>query len=395
MLTEKYSKKILLLTLVHPDFLPPVYAIAQVLRDRGYGIHILTFESFVPSDLDFGNNITLESVGRHYDSSAIERIRLRNQFKKRSLQLAKNNTAAVISFCPFSFHIGIIIKSRFEIPILYHALELSDFRLSTFLRSPLSNYRNLRALQALSKADLIATPSFERSAWLAGRGRLANMPYTIMNTAYLPDSYRGQTPVESYDTFRGLVPPHFLDKKIILYTGAVNADMCILELVRAFELLNDKKSVLVITGIKDTDYCVAIRKALVKSEVADGVELFPHVTRAEMLSLQANAHIGVCITRQSQENVESKMLAPNKVGEYFAKTLLILGIKNDYLRPFETLGFAILSPSTKPADLSNAIKKALAMTDDQDYKIKIRKFVEEFFCMQQQLKPVINFIDQI
>ena len=43
---EMRNKKILLLTLVHPDFLPPVYSTGQVLRDLGFDIHILTFDSF-------------------------------------------------------------------------------------------------------------------------------------------------------------------------------------------------------------------------------------------------------------------------------------------------------------------------------------------------------------
>jgi len=150
MLTETNSKRILLLTLVHPDFLPPVYAFAQVLRDEGYNIHILTFDSFVPSELDLGSDIILESAGRHYDARTTERIKLRNKFTKRALELAEGETIAVISFCPFSFHTGIIVKSTYKIPLIYHALELSDFRLSVFLKSPLSNYRNLRALQTLS-----------------------------------------------------------------------------------------------------------------------------------------------------------------------------------------------------------------------------------------------------
>jgi hypothetical protein len=409
MLKEKNGKKILLLTLVHPDLLPPVYAIAQVLRDAGYSIHILTFDSIVPfpkgslrTVLDLGSNIILESAGRHYDAGAIERIRLRNKFKKRALQLAKDKSlpiaiGTVISFCPFSFHTGIIIKSRFKIPLLYHALELSDFpkgslwdMLSAFLRSPLSNYRNLRALQALSKADIIATPSVQRSAWLAGRGHLSIMPYTILNTAYLS----AQLQADSYDTFRKLVPANFPDKKMILYTGAVNADTCILELIRAFELVNDGQSALIINGLKDDEYAAKIKLAVSECTSKNRILLLPYLTRDKVMALQEHAHIGASLMRGTGNNLQSKMVAPNKVGEYMAKNLLILGITNDYLRPFEMMGMAVLSPSPEPVDMAIAIKKALVIAGDQPYKIKIRKFVEEFFCMQQQLKPFINFIDQ-
>ena len=79
------NKKILLLTLVHPDFLPPVYAVAQVLRDLGLDIHILTFDSFVSVDIKLGNNIILESVGNHHDANTIERMKLRKRFTDKTI----------------------------------------------------------------------------------------------------------------------------------------------------------------------------------------------------------------------------------------------------------------------------------------------------------------------
>src|SRR6202012_1463755 len=96
---EINSKKILLLTLVHPDFLPPVYAIAQVLRDLGYHIHILTFNSIVPATLDIGPNIEIELIGKHSESGTIERIKLRNKFTSRAMQLVNENICSIISFC--------------------------------------------------------------------------------------------------------------------------------------------------------------------------------------------------------------------------------------------------------------------------------------------------------
>lgn len=36
---------VVVLTLVHPDLLPSVYSVAQVLRDRGAPAHIFSFSS--------------------------------------------------------------------------------------------------------------------------------------------------------------------------------------------------------------------------------------------------------------------------------------------------------------------------------------------------------------
>jgi len=385
------NKKILLLTLVHPDFLPPVYAISQVLRDCGYSVHVLTFDSFVPAELDLGENITIESVGRHYDAAAMKRIELRNKFIKRANDLAERGAMAAIAFCPFSFHAGIIVKSKYRIPLVYHALEISDFRMSVFLRSPLSNYRNLRALQTLHEADLLATPSVQRSAWLAGRCHLGYMPHTILNTAYLSTN---EAPTNG-EQLKDILPASFLNKKIILYTGAVNTDLCTLELVKAFDLLNDEESVLVITGIKDTEYCNDVKTFVDDSRAASRIKLFPYLTRSQMLALQANAHIGVCLNRENQSNIKSKMMAPNKAGEYTSKGLYILGTMSEYMRPLKIQGIASLAVTYSPEDISIAMKDALAAVSDDSYKEKITSFVHDYFSMQQQLKPVIKYLAEV
>lgn len=383
------KKKILLLTLVHPDFLPPVYATGQVLRDLGLDIHILTFDSFVPADLDLGENIVVESVGKHYSASLLDRIKLRNQFTARAKELADKDAAAIISFCPFSFTRGLKIKGN--IPLAYIVLEIADFILPVLFHSPLSNLRNLRALKSIHKADFVATPSIQRSAWLAGRCHLRSMPYTILNTSYLPATEQGT----DYETYTSVVPADFLDKKIVLYTGAVNDEHCILELVRAFDLVNDPGSALVITGIKDNEYCNRIKKVVLKSNCESRILLLPYVTRAQMLSLQANANIGVCLSKEHQDNVRTKMIAPNKVGEYLFRNLYILGLESEYFKPLEMKGMAALSKSSTPVEISKAIRKALVAANEADLKSRIRAFVKEYYCMQQQLKPLIYFLNEV
>lgn len=383
------NKKILLLTLVHPDFLPPVYAVAQVLRDCGYPIHILTFDSFVPAKLDLGTNIELETLGNHYSANTRQRIKLRNNFIKRARELSKEDPQAIISFCPFSFNCGVSIKNN--LPLIYIALEIADFVFAEFMKSPLSNFRNLRTFQKIRNADLLATPSLQRSAWLAGRCRLTYLPYTILNT-----SYRSPVPPEdSYETFRRLVPASFLNKKIVLYTGAVNSQQCTLELVQAFDRANDGNSALIITGIKDNEYAAQVKQAAESCASKDRIQLLPYLTRTEMLSLQSNAAIGVYLTKEYYNRIQSKMIAPNKVGEYMDKGLYLLGIDNDYLKPFEMKGIASLSRTTHVEDISFAIKDALLAVNDPSVKTRISDFVDSYFCMQKQLEPVINFIAQV
>jgi len=56
---------------------------------------------------------------------------------------------------------------------------------------------------------------------------------------------------------------------------------------------------------------------------------------------------------------------------------------------------ATLSSSANPEDICLAIKQTLAAVNDEAYKTRIRQFVEEFYCMEQQLKPVVRFLTRI
>jgi len=384
-----HNKKILFLTLVHPDFLPPVYAIGQVLRDEGYEVHILTFDSYVPSEFDLGAGIVVESVGKHHGVGLAERLKLRRKYTKRAKQLVDEKPLAIIAGCPFTFLCALKIKGR--TPLVYHAIEVADFIAALFLKSPISHFNNLLALKRVHKADMVATVSVQRSAWLAGRCHLEFMPYSILNTAYLP----AKPADRDYDTFKKIVPADFLDKKIVLYTGAVNSHLCTMELVKAFDLVHDEGSALVVTGIKDNAYCNEIKAFVENCRSKDRIKLLPYVTRTEMLALQANSDIGVCLAKEYDDNVESKMMAPNKVGEYLAKGLYLLGIRNEYLMQFKMKGIASLSASPEPEDIGVAIKEALVAVDNKEYKDVIKAFVVDYFCMQQQAKPIVNFLKRI
>lgn len=383
------NNKILLLTLVHPDLLPPVYAVAQSLRDLNYNIHILTFDSFVPSSqYSLGNNINLQSAGRHFDANTVGKLKLRRKFVAIARELVKSSVAAIITFCPFSYYCGLKIKNN--TPVAYLALELSDFDYSGLRRSPLSSYRNMWALKNAHRADLLATPSVQRSAWLAGRCHLQEMPHVILNTAYLS----ADSETDSLPVFRELIPADFWDKKVILYTGAINTATCIMELVQAFELLEDNTCVLIINGIRENQYCNELTSYVNNSKTKNRIKLLPYLSRDKVLALQANAHIGVNLTWENSRNTESAMPAPNKLGEYLIKDLFVVGIMNEYLRPFEMNGIAALAQSRNPADIAKALAEGLLAINKSEYKNKTKKLVRSYYCMQEQIKPIVSLLNR-
>jgi hypothetical protein len=59
----------LVLSLVHPDFLPSVYSLSFVLRNAGYGVDVVSFSSPVSVTHELGNGIALVDAGPHAGSS--------------------------------------------------------------------------------------------------------------------------------------------------------------------------------------------------------------------------------------------------------------------------------------------------------------------------------------
>lgn len=380
------TRNVLLLTLVHPDFLPPVYTVAQVLRDEGFHVHILTFDSYTPAGIDLGKGITVESVGKHHGIGLRQRLSLRKKYRSRARILASEGQEAIIAFCAFTFLCGLEVKEKTS--LVYHALEVADFLWGSIKRSPLSQFNNLMALKRIHRADLVATPSSQRSAWLAGRCGLQRMPETILNTAYLAPSSNDQL----NDVYETLVPRTIRQHRVVLYTGAVNDRLCVRELVQAFCDLDDKNSSLIVTGIKDNEYCRSIQNIVGSFSGRERVLLLPYVTRQQMLALQEHAEVGACLMKSYDHDIESVMIAPNKVGEYLAKGLYLLACRSEYMMPMSMKGIAALANSPSVSDVKNALRDALDAVNKEDYKARVDAFVREFYCMQQQAIPIVDFI---
>jgi hypothetical protein len=219
------------------------------------------------------------------------------------------------------------------------------------------------------------------------------MPVTVLNSSYYEEQQSDNG--MSYEVFKKIVPAHFLNKTILLYTGAVNNWLCIRELVEAYIMLNDPKCVFISTGFKDTEYCNNIKSLVSTYPLKDNVLLLPYITREEMLALQTHAHIGAVLIREFETNIKSMMIAPNKVGEYLNKGLLLLGVKGAYMEPIEASGVAALAETIAPEDICIALKRALQMHENSNLRNHILAYVKNTYCMQVQLKPIVKYLDAL
>lgn len=379
-----------MLTLVHPDFLPPVYASAQTLRDLGCNVHILTFDSFVESTYNPGERVSIQSIGKFHNEKLFNRIRLKTKFRQTAKHIVSEyKPHVIISFCPFSYLVGLKVKQN--VPIIYIALEVANVTLKDLKRSPLSSIDNYLTFKRASRANLIATPSVERSAWFAGRTKIDYLPPTVLNTSY----YAEKSNIIGWDELRQIVPADYEGKILFIYTGAVNDRLSVSELVAAFCKLEDDRCRLVVTGMKDNTYCNSIRTIVNHSKFPERVQLLPYVTRNQLVALQNVATIGVSLSKVEYGNIASYMIAPNKIGEYFNSGTFVIATKNEYINNFKLAGVAETTDTNKIEDIYSAYIKVIQIVTSVDVKSRILEYVKDTFCMQRQLEPIIEFINNI
>lgn len=384
------KNKILLLTLVHPISLPPVFATAQVLRDEGYEIEILSFDHVTSDSFHPGEGITIKTLGLYQKQSLSRRLSLQLAFIKETRKHVTGNTVAVFSFCAFSFYAA--LKTSKNSPVFHISLEIPDYSFKRLVNSPLSTFYNYKEIKNLHKAFFVATPSFQRSAWLAGKAGTKFLPDTILNTTYISPASSADANQHLWNVYKAMVPASFLDKKILLYTGSINADLCIKEFVDGF-CETEEDCCMILVGIKDNEYCRQIKESIAKSGKADRTLLLPFILREEMIALQSFANIGVFFAREIEDFIYSRMIAPNKVGEYLARGLFLLGNDVFYLQEFKAAGVAELSTGIGSGDIAKAISNALKKADNA--KDNISRCVTEKYNMRVQLKNVITRLEKL
>ncbi len=268
---------------------------------------------------------------------------------------------------------------------------MADFIWKSLPRSPLSQINNYLALRQVHKATLVTTPSAQRSAWLAGRCKLSFLPETVQNTTYTTAS----TYYKDAATVNQLIPAHLQNKVALLYMGSVNELNCVAELVEAFCRVDNENCVLLIAGMRDNSYCNAIKQYAATQAANSRIVFYNYVAGKEKEALQQHAAVGVTLTKENNADIESKMTAPNKAGEYLAKNLYLIGTETEYMKQFKFSGVASLVSSPTPENITTAINEALKVVATDNYRNKIEHMVAHYYSMQQQMKPITHLLLQL
>lgn len=385
---EHCSTTTAVLTLVHPDFLPSVYAISDVLGAQGFTVDVFCFSSHAPGEMPYGCNVRIHDLGPHR-GSASERYRARKRFRDAlDAWAAEHGAGAVIATCPFTYLEGLRIV-RGHAPIIYFALEMYDVRLRDAVASPLTAYRNWRAARRLGEATLVCVPSQERAGWLAAKARLARVPATVLNCPSLAARERLKVNVAAVD---GLLPVAFHGRPLVLNTGGVSGTQCLVELVESMRFWPEQ-ACLAITNVGENEYARALRATVRSSPRSDDIALLPTVGRMDMLALQAHASVGACLLREG-DIPETAMPAPNKIGEYFHAGLHVVGLHMPFLDQLAHHGAVILSDSLEPRPLAAAVERALTAAAAPEGRERPRALARTWYRMEAQILPILRVIEQ-
>lgn len=377
--------RVLVLSLVHPDFLAPLYSISRVMRDEGYLVDIFSFSSNAGGTVSLPPEITLHDCGVH-GGSAGQRLAARRRFRQAvDRYVAEHAPVIVISSCPFS-----LLEARRVArgaPVVYFAFELYDPSLGGVLRSPASRLRNLRALRTARTATIVCTPSDERSAWLERRAKLPRRPITVLNAPYCSQN---ESTEEARLAASALIPAEWNRRPLVIHTGNVSSTQAVAEVVDSV-VHWPTTACLLLTNVGDSSYADEIRRRVTASPRASDIALLPLLPRGEMLELQRLATVGACFVRPG-DNLESSMPAPNKVGEYLHAGLVIVGLDSPFMQMVAQHGAAVLAPSLDARSIGEAIGAALKQASERSTRNRILEVARSWYSMEVQWRRVLRLL---
>lgn len=175
-------------------------------------------------------------------------------------------------------------------------------------------------------------------------------------------------------------------KFIVMYSGVIDKQYGIEELINAFKYLDDKFELWLTGGGKFED---KVRKMSAEDKRIKYYGFLPN--RKELLILQQKA--SVLINMRNPSERASSYCFPSKLFEYMLTGKPVISCKLGGI-PKEYYHYLIILKTIKALDIAEAIKKVAAMSenDRSDFGKKAQNFIIENKNNNIQAKRILNFI---
>jgi hypothetical protein len=371
------------LSLVHPDFLPALYAMAELLVEAGCEVDIFSAASPAPGRVALPDAVRLHDCGPPSGGFGA-RLSTRRGIRRSVTEWASRTTPrALVACCPFSY-LEALRLSGGRIPVIYWVFELYETDWRGFARSPLTILRNRRALHRMGRCDLVCAPSAERAGWMLHAGALPVLPTVVLNCPV------SRAEPSAPDRWPEWLPSRFRDGPIVLNTGNIGPTHCVPDLIATLPEW-PAESRLVITNVGDSPHGRVLRELAERSPRREDILLLPTIPRADMLLLQRLSQVGVCLMRRT-ESLETIMPAPNKVAEYVHAGLVVLAFANSITSRLEGEGVAVIIEEREQPAIAEGVRRALRLACDGDARSRAKRVAGDWYNMRKQGAPILHAV---
>lgn len=206
---------------------------------------------------------------------------------------------------------------------------------------------------------------------------LKRVNYYVLFTDPMKDAFKAynkpSTRVEALASFEDFAGYNVADKKeaVVLYTGTLDKRYGIIELMKAFSLVENKDALLWICGVGN-----AKDEVVMASEKDSRIRWLGHLSRDEVLKLQKEATL--LVNPRAKEDEYVKYSFPSKTIEYMLSGTPVImrrleGIPNEYYK------YVIVDEIGTVESLADVMRKALAMdkAEMDEMGHKARRFIIE------------------
>lgn len=172
----------------------------------------------------------------------------------------------------------------------------------------------------------------------------------------------------------------------VMYAGALNEKMGVLQLIDAFSSISDHNIQLWLFGTGDCE--TLVKKA---AEKDDRIKYFGHRPRNEILSFERQAHLLVNLRNPDEEY--TKYSFPSKTIEYMVSGTPVLTTKLSGI-PTEYFDYCFTADEFSACDISKKITEVLSMSGNEleAFGQKARQFVLENKNSYIQSEKILKFI---
>lgn len=361
-----------------PWLLPPAIEMVAALKARGHTVKIVYAEYIgrKPESTDYDDADTYEVVTK---KSGWRRLLTHRYLAASTRKMLKTHKVDVLISCDImSLHAISRVSTR-AVCAGYWGFEIVDMpakiKMSYFL------YRAFSFPKWVGRLNFCLAPSESRMKKMLGRLK-REMPHQVIYNCRQLKLQSGASP--ECKSLRGR----------LVYTGMISEAQYIEEIVDALELL-DRGVTLSIAGPANAQYLEKLRSRIDKSSMLAGrVTLLGRLTRENVYKLIEDSDIGF-VFYNSSANAEAADPAPNKLSDYIAGKIWIVGGNQPYIKDWlEGRGAGVCVDKINKEAIAAAVQAIMTDKRFSDRAV-LHNLYESELNMDVQAQKLLALLEQL